>query len=62
VRQGYKPTVTAADVAQVSDNPQQAAQAENLLGGKPTTISDSNTESASVEKTSAAPKPAAPAK
>jgi hypothetical protein len=62
VKQGYKPTVTAQDVAQVSDNPATAAQAENLLEGKPTTISDSNTESASVEKTSAAPKPAAPAK
>jgi hypothetical protein len=59
VKQGYKPTVTAQDVAQVSDNPATAAQAENLLEGKPTTISDSNTESASVEKTSAEPKPAA---
>ena len=58
VRQGYKPTVTAADVAQVSDNPQQAAQAENLLGGKPTTISDSNTKSDTVEK-STPEKPAA---
>jgi GNAT superfamily N-acetyltransferase len=59
VKQGYKPTVTAQDVAQVSDNPATAAQAENLLDGKPTTISDSNTKSASVEKTGAAPKPAA---
>jgi hypothetical protein len=59
VKQGYKPNVTAQDVAQVSDNPATAAQAENLLEGKPTTISGSNTESASVEKTSESPKPAA---
>ena len=59
VKQGYKPTVTAQDVAQVSDNPQSAAQAENLLDGKPTTISDSSTKSDTVEQTSAAPKPAA---
>jgi len=59
VKQGYKPTVTAQDVAQVSDNPQAAAQAENLTQGKPTTISDSSTKSDTVEKTSEAPKPAA---
>ena len=59
VKQGYKPTVTAQDVAQVSDNPQSAAQAENLLDGKPTTISDSSTKSDTVDQTSAAPKPAA---
>ena len=59
VKQGYKPTVTAQDVAQVSDNPQSAAQAENLLDGKPTTISDSSTKSDTVEQTGAAPKPAA---
>jgi hypothetical protein len=59
VKQGYKPTVTAQDVAQVSDNPQSAAQAENLLDGKPTTISDSSTKSDTVEQTSTAPKPAA---
>jgi hypothetical protein len=59
VKQGYKPTVTAADVAQVSDNPQAAAQAENLTQGKPTTISDSSTKSDTVEQTGEAPKPAA---
>jgi len=59
VKQGYKPTVTAQDVAQVSDNPQAAAQAENLTQGKPTTISDSSTKSDTVEKTGEAPKPAA---
>ncbi len=41
VRLGYKPTVTAADIAQVSDNPLQAAQSENLIEGKPTTVTDS---------------------
>jgi hypothetical protein len=51
--------LTVADIAQVSDNVMQSAQSENLIEGKPTTISDSDTESASVEKTSAAPKPAA---
>lgn len=40
---GYKPDLTAADIAQISDNPQQAAAAENLIQGKPTTITDSNT-------------------
>ena len=48
-RQGlisFAPPVTPAsdaDIAQVSDNPQQAATAENLIQGKPTTITDSNT-------------------
>lgn len=31
---GYEPTVQAADIAQVSDNPQQAAAAQNLEEGK----------------------------
>jgi len=35
VKAGYKPSVTIADIAQVSDNPQQAAAAENLTQGKP---------------------------
>ena len=30
VKNGYKPTVTVADIAQVSDNPQQAAAAEDM--------------------------------
>lgn len=41
VKAGYKPTVTVADIAQVSDNPQQAAAAENLVKGQPTNITDS---------------------
>jgi len=41
VKAGYKPTVTVADIAQVSDNPQQAAAAENLTKGQPTNITDS---------------------
>lgn len=48
VRLGYKPTITAADIAQVSDNPQQTAQAEALVEGKPTTITDAKTKSESV--------------
>jgi len=35
VKAGYKPSVTIADIAQVSDNPQQSAAAENLTQGKP---------------------------
>jgi hypothetical protein len=35
VAAGYKPSVTAADIAQVSDNPQQTAAAENIEQGKP---------------------------
>lgn len=35
VEAGYKPSVTIADIAQVSDNPQQAAAAENIEQGKP---------------------------
>jgi len=35
VKAGYKPSVTIADIAQVSDNPQSAAAAENLAQGKP---------------------------
>lgn len=35
VKAGYKPSVTIADIAQVSDNPQAAAAAENLSQGKP---------------------------
>jgi len=35
VKAGYKPSVTIADIAQVSDNPQQAAAAENITEGKP---------------------------
>lgn len=34
---GYKPTITALDIAQLSDNPQQAAAAENLAEGKTAT-------------------------
>lgn len=34
---GYKPTITAMDIAQLSDNPQQAAAAENIVEGKPAT-------------------------
>ncbi len=37
----YKGDLTVADIAQISDNPMQAAQGENLTEGKPTTISDS---------------------
>lgn len=36
-RLGYKPTVTALDICQLSDNPQQAAAAENLTEGKSAT-------------------------
>lgn len=36
-RLGYQPTVTIADVAQNTDNPQQAAAAENLIEGKSAT-------------------------
>lgn len=32
---GYKPDITPADIAQVSDNPQQSAAAENIEQGKP---------------------------
>jgi hypothetical protein len=32
---GYEPTIQGADIAQVSDNPQQAAAAQNLEEGKP---------------------------
>jgi capsid protein len=32
---GYKPDITAADIAQNSDNPQQSAAAENIEQGKP---------------------------
>lgn len=35
VKQGYKPSVTPADIAQNSDNPQQSAAAENITDGKP---------------------------
>lgn len=35
VADGYKPTVTAMDLCQLSDNPQAAAAAENLVEGKP---------------------------
>ncbi len=35
VAQGFKPTITIADIAQVSDNPQHAAAAENIIEGKP---------------------------
>lgn len=34
---GYNPTVTTADIAQISDNPQQGAAAENLEKGKTST-------------------------
>ena len=47
--QGLIPTVPPvtpandADIAQISDNPQQAAAADSIAQGKPTTITDSNT-------------------
>lgn len=34
---GFQPTITAADIAQVSDNPLQAQQAEQLTEGRTTT-------------------------
>lgn len=37
VASGYKPTVTALDISQLSDNPQQAAAAENIVEGKSAT-------------------------
>lgn len=37
VKAGYKPTITALDIAQLSDNPQQTAAAENLTEGKSAT-------------------------
>lgn len=37
VAAGYKPTITALDIAQLSDNPQQQAAAENIVEGKPAT-------------------------
>lgn len=42
VAEGYKPTVTISDVAQVSDNPQQAAAAEQIIqsGEKPVVPSE----------------------
>jgi len=52
---GYKGDITAADIAQVSDNPMQAQQGENLAEGKPTNVNDSNTKSATVEKTDSKP-------
>jgi hypothetical protein len=47
---GIKEQPSIADIRQISDNPQQTAQADQLEQGKPTTISDSNTKSATVEK------------
>lgn len=35
VKRGMKPTITIADIAQISDNPQQAAAATNIDEGKP---------------------------
>lgn len=40
VADGYKPVVTPADIAQVSDNPQQAANAESITQGKPASGED----------------------
>jgi len=37
IRLGYKPTITNLDIAQLSDNPQQSAAAENLIEGKSAT-------------------------
>lgn len=37
VARGYKPTLTIADIAQVADNPQQAAAGENIIEGKSAT-------------------------
>lgn len=42
VAAGYKPTITALDIAQLSDNPQQAAAAENLTQGKSATGDNGN--------------------
>ena len=45
VKNGYKPTVTVADIAQVSDNPQQAAAAEDMtLAQRPSNQLPDNSE------------------
>jgi hypothetical protein len=46
---GISEVPSIADIRQISDNPQTAAQAENLEQGKPTTIS--NTQSKTVDAT-----------
>ncbi len=35
IAEGYKPTLTIADISQTSDNPQQAAAGEAIIEGKP---------------------------